>query len=755
MVLHQAIYSSKHVSFLTRDRLRRKFNCLCNEGFSLSQDSSPVTIQNSNFSRLSIIGDVDFSLGEKTVLHLGPSFSASNLNFNSTLLSLKTEFQKTSNRLRSMFSHQTHNVQTAHQMLQSAAPFPKRFTSLPIMVPSLEPRLVSIWNQINKCLVDHTPATDNLSPCLRSALKSLIKRRDAGEIRISVSDKGGEFVVMPAALDREITLLHLSDTSIYVPSSKKSFTQKSKNINTIWDTVCKNRNFSAKFKTQFSTPDPVPPVLYTLVKTHKLSNVDLLKSSDPKTFKIRPIISSCGGPADKISWLLVKLLSPILTFIPAHLTNTKDFYNRLSSLPNSNFTENYCSFDVESLYTNVDIQSAIQAVIDLVSSHISEINLYGFDIRDIKLLLEGVLEANVFQWSGQYYEQILGLAMGNRMAPICAIAFMHKIETNVFLTIKPLFYVRYIDDTFIITGTSQELEQIFELFNNQNKNIKLTQEKPTSSGLPFLDTKISIENNTFKSIWYRKPTNKNILLHAKSAHPSSMKYNVIVNMRKTAENNSLTTEAKLESKQLVNLIAKENGYHKVSFKKPKTNLNFKQGHANLQIPFISDRFSNEIGEIIKKSGLPISVIPIPPKNLKHILSRSRLYDTVCDTKDCIICPNNSRGDCMRKGVIYCIICECGKKYIGETGRSAAVRIKEHIRAKNNPSCQSYVDCPLAIHRVKSHAFHNPEVSVKILAKETKTDRRKILEALFIREEKPELNNKLEMDNLLKLIIPTF
>ena len=36
-----------------------------------------------------------------------------------------------------------------------------------------------------------------------------------GTIRLSVSDKGGEFVVMPQSLDREITEIHLSDTTIY------------------------------------------------------------------------------------------------------------------------------------------------------------------------------------------------------------------------------------------------------------------------------------------------------------------------------------------------------------------------------------------------------------------------------------------------------------------------------------------------------------------------------------------------------------
>ena len=33
-----------------------------------------------------------------------------------------------------------------------------------------------------------------------------------------------------------------------------------------------------------------------------------------------------------------------------------------------------------------------------------------------------------------------------------------------------------------------------------------------------------------------------------------------------------------------------------------------------------------------------------------------------------------------KGVVYSLECECGSKYVGETGRTLATRLKEHKRA---------------------------------------------------------------------------
>lgn len=44
-----------------------------------------------------------------------------------------------------------------------------------------------------------------------------------GSIRLSLSDKGGEFVVMLQKLDRRITAAHLADTATYRPATETEF----------------------------------------------------------------------------------------------------------------------------------------------------------------------------------------------------------------------------------------------------------------------------------------------------------------------------------------------------------------------------------------------------------------------------------------------------------------------------------------------------------------------------------------------------
>ncbi|VDM61773.1 unnamed protein product [Angiostrongylus costaricensis] len=54
-------------------------------------------------------------------------------------------------------------------------------------------------------------------------------------------------------------------------------------------------------------------------------------------------------------------------------------------------------------------------------------------------LLKECLSCSIFKWSGKYYAQIKGLAMGQRLAPSLAIAFMSKVEAPM-IDLGPLLY---------------------------------------------------------------------------------------------------------------------------------------------------------------------------------------------------------------------------------------------------------------------------------------------------------------------------
>ena len=89
----------------------------------------------------------------------------------------------------------------------------------------------------------------------------------------------------------------------------------------------------------------------------------------------------------------------------------------------------------------------------------------------------------------------------------------------------------------------------------------------------------------------------------------------------------------------------------------------------------------------------------------------------------------------QKGVVYRVNCNtCNQTYIGETGRTLKVRLKEHHRAVN----VSDTNNGIAVH-ANEHDHPVDWSSAKILHKETNFIKRKVVEALHISETKHTMN----------------
>ncbi|VDM64627.1 unnamed protein product [Angiostrongylus costaricensis] len=76
--------------------------------------------------------------------------------------------------------------------------------------------------------------SSNLTPVQKRGMREVRELIRLKTIRLPVSDKGGEFVVIPHQLDVEITKKHLEDASLYHPSSEKEFKSKYQKLNHEW-----------------------------------------------------------------------------------------------------------------------------------------------------------------------------------------------------------------------------------------------------------------------------------------------------------------------------------------------------------------------------------------------------------------------------------------------------------------------------------------------------------------------------------------
>ncbi|XGW19729.1 hypothetical protein V3C99_003515 [Haemonchus contortus] len=390
----------------------------------------------------------------------------------------------------------------------------------------------------------------------------------------------------------------------------------------------------------------------------------------------------------------------------------------------------------------------------MLDRHANDINTFGLSKMHIMTLVKECLSCNIFKWAGKYFSQVRGLAMGQRLAPVLAVCFMGRIEEPV-LERHPLMYCRYIDDCFIVTSTQFEMDECFRLMNEQSQYIKLTREIPHNGWLPYLNTQVKVSSGVVSVKWYRKATSKNILIHATSAHPQAVKRAVVNNMLRTATS-ICTGEVELhESRRLACEIAAANGYTVTQGRgKRCTNTQGRSRVAKLPLclPFISDEVSTAIRRSISRADLQdvVQLVNIPNSNIKQQLVRNRLYDKQCLTNDCTICPYGKAGDCALMGVIYQLEClACGSTYIGETGRQLAIRVKEHLASmkRGNPLAA------LGRHKVEEHNGENYEVKCTVLGQETEISARKALEAFWILQRNPKMNNRDECSSITSDLLP--
>ena len=80
--------------------------------------------------------------------------------------------------------------------------------------------------------------------------------------------------------------------------------------------------------------------------------------------------------------------------------------------------------------------------------------------------------------------------MGTKVAPNFAVTYMGSLEKEHVYTyrLKPIIYLRYIDDIVIIwQHDTDELDQFIDYMNNCSQHIKFTTQR-SQSEIPFLDT---------------------------------------------------------------------------------------------------------------------------------------------------------------------------------------------------------------------------------------------------------------------------
>ena len=469
-----------------------------------------------------------------------------------------------------------------------------------------------------------------------------------------------------------------------------------------------------------------PGQLYGTAKTHKFSDISEVSL---KTLKFRPIISQVGTYTYNAAQVIGEYLKPLISENTLLINNTQDFADILKQQPPLGPDEEFVSYDVESLFTNVPIHETIEYILDEIYVRHKLPKICEKRSNFKKLLVKLACE-NTFMFDDKFYKQKDGCTMGGPLSVIFSNIFMTKLENDVVLPLKPSFYKRYVDDVFNRRKKNMP-DVLLQRMMEYHPRINFTVEENPKK---FLDTEILISGTICQTRVYRKP-NK-VPLHWHSKTPVRYKRNAITGDLHRAKkiSSAYQEEVSLIHKKFVTA-----------------------GFPDRFVSSVIDNFNNPapcgddflIPPYLFEEPSPFILVEIPfcPENerlSKHFITKFKSFLDV----DCKVVvkwitrkvrtlfslkSRNPHPSCK----LYEGSCTCGDTYIGETKRNVEVRWQEH----NDPRGSS---------EPAKHLYQNPTHSftwtVFMNAPEN-TRVRKNLEASVVALKRPSLNNQMETKKL--------
>ena len=256
--------------------------------------------------------------------------------------------------------------------------------------------------------------------------------------------------------------------------------------------------------------------LYFLKKIHK------------NPIAVRPIVSGCGGPTERISQFIDLHLQPFVPKVKSYIRDSGHLINILekTKIPTNSIL---ATIDVKSLYLKIPHKEGVEAVKNRLYYKNRESDAVSIPPGAMSDLLNIVLTQNYFQFNDSMYHQVQGTAMGTKMAPSYANLFMAELEERLLRNSPtvPILWKRYIDDILCIwPGSQQSLDHFTQFLNGAHPTIKFTCESSPHS-VDFLDVTI-YKGDRYRSTGtldirpFFKPTNKFQYLEFSSAHPRNM-----------------------------------------------------------------------------------------------------------------------------------------------------------------------------------------------------------------------------------------
>ena len=194
------------------------------------------------------------------------------------------------------------------------------------------------------------------------------------------------------------------------------------------------RNFTDKFD-RYKDIKPVsnqPGKLYATAKTHKFSSLDEMTI---EKLKLRPIISQVGTYTYNAGKVIAHYLKPLCQN-EYKINGTQPFPSMLKYQTQLNPNQEYVSYDLESLFTNIPVDETINHIINKIyqKKKLPQI----CDKTIFKRLLLNLTTEVSFQCNYKLFKQTDSCRMGGPLSVTVSDIYMIRMETDVVVPIRPI-----------------------------------------------------------------------------------------------------------------------------------------------------------------------------------------------------------------------------------------------------------------------------------------------------------------------------
>ena len=188
------------------------------------------------------------------------------------------------------------------------------------------------------------------------------------------------------------------------------------------------------------------------------------------------------------------------------------------------------SLDVVSLFTNVPVAETCTIILDKLFPEPN--SLYnGFDRATFSKILDNCTSNNLFLFNNEIYLQTEGAPMGAVLSPTLANIFLchheQKWLSDCPSAFRPVFYRRFVDDTFVLFRSQSHINLFLNYINSQHHSIKFTCEREKDNSLSFLDISVLKSGNSFSTSVFRKSVETGLGMNYESAVSSTYKINLL------------------------------------------------------------------------------------------------------------------------------------------------------------------------------------------------------------------------------------